>query len=200
MAGTFARWILALVGLFFLLAGIGSQIDTSSRALAATPTRPATAPTAAPIPTTAPVPPTATPAPSNVFETGNTFTRGGWAVTPFVFWDYDAYTIGRTPTSRPQGKYYVAEMLVQNLQTTAKPLSSGDFTMVSPDGRQFIPSSETIFVEHGFLLQNIQPGLSADVALVFDLDPKVTTWTITAVGIPFTIPSLDKPAASPTPR
>jgi len=63
--------------------------------------------------------------------------------------------------------------------------------LLSPDGRKFSPSGPTASIDKGFIgSQTVQPGLSTENRVAFDVDPSVEEFTLQVLGLPFRIPNL----------
>jgi len=119
---------------------------------------------------------------------GDTVAKGGWEVTITNFGPYEDF--GARPASPPpQGKLVVAEFTAKNLQQRISNFTTNDFTLQTGDGRKFTPAGPTASIDKGFVIsQTVQPGLTTNNRVVFDIDPAATDLTLTALGIPFHVP------------
>jgi len=195
-----------IVGLIVLLviagiagsgrSGTSSTGNTSAQAPASTATA---APAAAAKPTSTSAPAaTATPAPTAtpvaLPKVGDTVSKGGWAIGLTDM--KTASVLGQSQFSKgtkAQGIFVVLTVSAKNLQNQTSTLNTWDFTMKSPDGAKFNTSSEgsteLLFsnpdVKPLSLADQVQPGLTKAFALVFDVNPDVKHYTLSAASIDF---------------
>lgn len=151
-----------------------------------TDTAPAAAP-AAPAATSTPAPkPTSTPAQAPELapaDIGDTVTNGNWQLTLTKVEQADVLGKSSYSAGKPaQGKYVIVTVTAKNLDKATSTISDHDFVIKSPDGVKYQTSSDGTTALMGesitstapkvlWLSQQIQPGLSSTVRLVFDVDP-----------------------------
>ena len=117
---------------------------------------------------------------------GDTRRNGNWEIT------LDAATDGpKLGDATAQGVFLVTKLTLHNLGQQTANLTSGDFSAVSASGRTFTPSSAGSTAALGtdppvlWLLQEVQPGLSMQVRVIFDVDPATSPYTLHAAGTVF---------------
>jgi hypothetical protein len=126
---------------------------------------------------------------SNSLRSGQTATLGGWEVTLLDFGPYDRFSQQKPPT-QPQGKRVVADMRIKNMQNSSSNFTTNDFELKTADGRTFKPDSVTASIDRGFVIsQSVQPGLTTENRVVFDIDPAATGLTFTALKMVFSVPN-----------
>lgn len=133
--------------------------------------------------------PTDAPKPT-LAQIGQTVSLGGWEITLADFGPYEKFSPGKPPATKAQGKLVVADMKIKNLQNTSSNFTTGDFSLKSGDGRTFQPSGQTASIERGFLIaQTVQPGLTTENRVVFDVDPAAKDLTFNALKMVFSVPN-----------
>lgn len=129
------------------------------------------------------------PSPTPLATVGQTVQLGGWQVTLMDFGPYDRFD-QRKPSTSAQGKRVVADMRIKNLQNSTSNFTTNDFELRTGDGRTFKPDGVTASIERGFgFSQTVQPSLTTDNRVVFDLDPTAVNLTFTALKIIFRVPN-----------
>lgn len=127
--------------------------------------------------------------PTPVPSVGQTLQQGGWEVTLLDFGPYGRFAATK-PATAAQGKLMVADMRIKNLQSSTSNFSTNDFELKSGDGRAFKPAGQTGTIERGFFLaQTVQPGLTTENRVVFDIDPSAQGLSFTALRITFSVPN-----------
>jgi hypothetical protein len=139
----------------------------------------------------------AKPEPPKLAHVGDSATNGNWQITLNKVETSDVlgqtkYTEGKTA----QGKFVVATMTAKNLDKKTSDLNSWDFQMVDPDGVKYRVSSEgnsaLIFDQSkapkALSMETVQPGLSDQFRVVFDVNPDTSTYTLQAAGTNFEVP------------
>jgi hypothetical protein len=128
------------------------------------------------------------PAPLGVGDTGQ---NGKWAVKLDDV--HTAAALGDSFASTDaQGKFVVATLTLTNHDSQTQPLNDWDFQMVGPDGAKFKTSSEGTTaslsgkVKPLYITQNVQPGLSKQVEVIFDVAPG-QDYTLQAAGNNFQV-------------
>jgi hypothetical protein len=125
---------------------------------------------------------------ADLVSVGQPVAQGGWEVTVTDFGPFSTFS-NRQVSPPPQGKLLVVAFTAKNLQSRTSNFASHDFELRAPDGRKFAPAGSTASIEKGFVLsQTVQPGLSTENRVVFDVDPAVNDWTLQALGIQFRLP------------
>jgi hypothetical protein len=195
MKGCF-RFALIAVGIVIALFVFAALMRPSST------TTPTAAPQGQPTSAAAPVKPQATVAPQptatavTLPTVGGQASKGGWAIG---INDMRAVSkLGETQFSKgttAQGLYVLLTMTAKNLQQKTSNLNTWDFVMKTPGGVEFKTSSEgstsllmsSPTVKPLSLAEEVQPGLQKNFALVFDVNPDVRQYVLTAAGIDFQI-------------
>ena len=122
-------------------------------------------------------------------QVGQTVSLGGWDVTLLDFGPYDRFD-QRKPSTNAQGTRVVADMRIKNTQARTSNFTQTDFELKSSDGRSFKPDSVTASIARGFVVsQQVQPGLTTENRVVFDIDPAAQGLTFTALKMVFSVPS-----------
>jgi hypothetical protein len=117
---------------------------------------------------------------------GQTATLGGWEVTLLDFGPFERFSPGKAPTPQPQGKLIVADLRIKNLQNSTSNFTQSDFVLKADDGREFKPAGQTATIDRGFVIsQTVQPGLTTENRVVFDVDPAVSSLVFTALKMQF---------------
>lgn len=120
---------------------------------------------------------------------GQTASLGGWEVTLLDFGPYERFDQSKAPTAA-QGKRVVADMRIKNLQTSTSNFTQSDFELKAADGRTFKPDSVTASIQRGFMIsQQVQPGLTTENRVVFDIAPTAQGLTFTALKMVFSVPN-----------
>ena len=123
-------------------------------------------------------------------QVGQTVSLGGWELTLLDFGPYDRFSPGKPPVPQAQGKLVVADMRIKNLQNSTSNFTQGDFALKAGDGREFKAAAQTASIEKGFVVsQTVQPGLTTENRVVFDIDPAATDLTFTALRMQFQVPN-----------
>lgn len=119
---------------------------------------------------------------------GQTASKGGWEVTLVAFGPYEQFA-SRPPSTPPQGKLVVAEFTAKNLQNGTSNFTTNDFEIEAGDKRKFQPAGQTASIDKGFVVsQQVQPGLSTDNRVVFDMDPAAENLVLHVLGLQFKLP------------
>ncbi len=121
---------------------------------------------------------------------GQAASLRGWEVTLSDFGPYDRFSPGKPPATKAQGVLIVADMKIKNLQNSTSNFTTNDFSLKSGDGREFKPAGQTGTIERGFVIsQTVQPGLTTENRVVFDIAPDAKDLVFTALGIQFSVPA-----------
>ena len=112
-------------------------------------------------------------------------------MTLLDFGQYDRFSPGKPAVAKAQGKLVVADMRIKNLQNSTSNFTQNDFRLRSADGREFQPTGQTATIERGFTItQQVQPGLTTENRVVFDIDPNAPGLLIfTALRTQFEVPN-----------
>lgn len=125
------------------------------------------------------------PAPAKV---GQTATLRGWELTLTDFGPYERFAPDKPPATKAQGALLVADMKIKNTQNSTSNFTTNDFALKSADGREFKAAGQTATIERGFMItQTVQPGLTTENRVVFDVDPAVKAFTLTGLGMLFEV-------------
>ncbi len=121
---------------------------------------------------------------------GDTGASENWAITLIA--QEKRSVIGRT---RAQGQYRILTVKLRNIGRRTYPLNSHDFSLVTPSRIEYSISSDGSTALWGssgpdvFLsIEEVQPGLSKDVRVVFDVPPGASGLTMDIQGILFALP------------
>jgi Domain of unknown function (DUF4352) len=121
---------------------------------------------------------------------GQTASLRGWELTLLDFGPYDRFSAGKPPTPKGQGALMVADMRIKNLQNSTSNFTLNDFVLKSGDGREFKAAGQTGSIDRGFLIsQTVQPGLTTENRVVFDIAPDAKDLVFTALGMQFSVPA-----------
>lgn len=125
---------------------------------------------------------------SQMATSGQTVQLGGWEVTLLDFGPYDRFSPGKPAATKSQGVLVVADMRIKNLQNSTSNFTQNDFILKAGDGREFKPAGQTATIDRGFVIsQTVQPGLTTENRVVFDIDPAAKDLTFTALKITFSV-------------
>ena len=128
-------------------------------------------------------------APAALPSVGETASKGGWQVTLVAYGPYEEF-IRQAPSPPPQGKLVIVELAVKNLQQRTSNFTGNDFEIQTRDSRKFAPDRRTGAIDKGFVIsQEVQPGLTTNNRVVFDIDPAARDLTFVALGVQFKLPS-----------
>jgi hypothetical protein len=120
---------------------------------------------------------------------GQTVTNGNWSVTLMDFGPWDRFAPGKTPSPAPQGKLLVADLRIANKHTATSNFTQSDFELKTGDGRSFKPAQWTASIDRGFVIsQTVQPGLTTENRVVFNMDPRATGLTLVLLGTRWSVP------------
>ena len=89
-------------------------------------------------------------------------------------------TFPRLFDQNAQGVFVVFRITAHNVQREVSALHTWDFQVTDTAGTRFSPTELTPFSSG-----QIQPGLSKQVLVVFDLNPKLSGYVLYAAKIPF---------------
>ena len=156
-------------------------------------TSPATAVPAPPEPTPTPAPAPATPTPVILPGVGSEAQAGNWKIkfqnlrTANVLGDYSKETA--------QGRFVIVTLAATNLHNETSILNPWDFAMRSAEGNQYRVSTDGTWALIGDSTgpkpmssgNQIQPGLTTQFRLVFDVNPNQKQFTLKAAGIDFAV-------------
>jgi hypothetical protein len=121
-------------------------------------------------------------------QVGQTAAKGGWEVSVVRYGPYAVFG-GRAPNPPPQGKLMVVEFVAKNTQNRTSNFTTNDFSIEAGDKRKFAPAGATASIDKGFFItQTVQPGLTTENRVVFDLDPSARDLTLHALGLDFKLP------------
>ncbi len=121
---------------------------------------------------------------------GQTATKGNWAVT------LDRVERGQrvgTDTTAPQGIYLICYTTLKNVGKQSYPLNTSDFTVTNnATGNKYNVVSAGSLQTLGeynvlFLIQTVQPDLTAKTAVVFDVPPDAKDLAFEVQGIKFAV-------------
>lgn len=116
---------------------------------------------------------------------GDTAQRGNWEMTVVKFGPWDQFA-SRPPSTSAQGRLMVVEFTAKNLHQQTSQFGTQDFVIEAGDGRKFQPASATASIDKGFTItQRVQPGLTTENRLVFDLDPAASDLVLIGLGMYF---------------
>ena len=162
----------------------------------------------------------AIPRPDPLPTLGQTARRGNWQVT-FVAQEEAATLRGFLDEERAQGEFRILTLILKNVGQRSYPLNDHDFSLVTPAGVEYSLSSDGSMALVGdesgpevfWLIETVQPGLSKEVRVVFDVPPGATGLVLDVQGIRFRVPDSGSseptqatatagpaPTATPTPR
>ena len=127
---------------------------------------------------------------------GATARKGNWEIT-FVAQEKMTEIQGGTfGSENAQGEFRVLTLKLANVGNRSFPLNSHDFSLNTPDGVEYSTSSDghTALIGEesgpevlgGF--ETIQPSLSLDVRVVFDVPPSATGFVLDVQGVRFAVP------------
>jgi hypothetical protein len=109
-------------------------------------------------------------------------TPSGWDVLVVEFGSFSDVTRGQSPTPAPKGRLLVADMRITNIQQVLSNVTTNDFELKADDGHVFKPALQTASIERGLILGRvIQPGEIVQSRVVFDVDPPLKAFTLTAL-------------------
>ena len=122
--------------------------------------------------------------------------KGNWEIT-FIAQEKATEIQGGTLGSETaQGEFRILTLKLANVGNRSFPLNSHDFSLKTPDGVEYNTSSDghTALIGEesgpevlsGF--ETIQPGLSKDVRVVFDVPPGATGLILDIQGVRFAVP------------
>jgi Domain of unknown function (DUF4352) len=132
----------------------------------------------------------ADPGKAELARVGQTASLRGWEVTLLDLGQYDRFSAGKPPATKGQGLLVVPDMRIKNLQNSTSNFTTNDFTLRSGDGREFKPAAQTASIDRGFLVaQTVQPGLTTENRVVFDIAPDAKDLVFTALGVQFSVPA-----------
>jgi hypothetical protein len=119
---------------------------------------------------------------------GATVTLQGWELTLVAFGPYDRFAPVNPAAIKDQRALLVADMRITNLQPSPRDFTLSDFLLKAGDEREFKAAEQTATIEKGFVTsQAVQPGLTTEVRVVFDADPTLKVFTLTALGMQFEV-------------
>ena len=106
-----------------------------------------------------------------------------------------ADSLGSITKTKSQGRFAVLTVTATNKHRETSTLSQNDFQLKAPDGTIYKLSSDgntALLMTNTepkplVLVEQIQPGLSKQFRLVFDVNPNVKTYTLEAARINFQI-------------
>jgi len=123
---------------------------------------------------------------------GETETTGDWAITLDSV--DTAKSLGSDITKKDaQGEFVVVAVTAKNVSKQTTVLNGSDFIMKTADGTTFDSSSDGETAVMGqnppplILLEQIQPGLSKQYRVVFDVNPTTKQYTLTAAKSQFAV-------------
>jgi hypothetical protein len=121
-------------------------------------------------------------------KVGQTATLRGWELTLSDFGPYERFEPAKPPVTKAQGVLLVGDMRIKNIQTSTSNFTMNDFSLKSADGREFKAAVQTATIERGFMItQIVQPGLTTENRVVFDVDPTEKAITFTGLGMQFDV-------------
>lgn len=121
-------------------------------------------------------------------KVGQTASLRGWEITLLDFGPYERFAPDKPPVTKAQGRLVVADLRIKNLQTSTSNFTTNDFVLKSADGRSFQSAGQTATIDRGFLIsQTVQPGLTTENRVVFDVDPAIKTFTFVGLGTQFEV-------------
>ena len=130
--------------------------------------------------------------PATLGKVGDTLTHGDWAVTLNSMKTAD--TLGDTGfQKKAQGTYVVLTVTLKNVSKETTIINGSDFTLTTKDGTKYKTSSDGSLALSSatpaplIALEQIQPQLSKQYQVVFDVPNTTTTYTLSAAGNLFQI-------------
>ena len=127
---------------------------------------------------------------------GATARKGNWEITFLAQEKMTEIQGGTFGSEKAQGEFRVLTLKLANVGNRSFPLNSHDFSLNTPDGVEYSTSSDghTALIGEetgpevlsGF--ETIQPGLSLDVRVVFDVPPNATGFVLDVQGVRFAVP------------
>ena len=126
---------------------------------------------------------------------GQAARKGNWQVT-FQAQEKAPELRGGFSAVNAQGEFRILTLTLANVGKRSYALNSHDFLLVTPDGVEYSLASEvgvSAFGEESgppvfWLIETIQPGLSKDVRVVFDVPPGVTGFVLKVQDVRFAVP------------
>ena len=99
-------------------------------------------------------------------------------------------------TEQAQGEFRILTLTLANVGTRSHPLNSHDFILEAPGGVEYSLASEASTALLGdesgpevlWLSATVQPGLSTDVRVIFDVPPTATGLILDIQGVRFAVP------------
>ena len=140
----------------------------------------------------APATPTTVPLPS----VGQSARKGNWQIT---LHQQDKRAEIPTPFGAAevaQGEFRILTLTLANVGQRSYPLNAHDFSIRTPSGVEYAPASEASTALLGdtsgpevlWLGATVQPGLSTDVRVIFDVPPDATGLVLDIQGVRFALP------------
>ncbi|MCY3958510.1 MAG: DUF4352 domain-containing protein [Chloroflexi bacterium] len=122
--------------------------------------------------------------------------KGNWEITFKAQEKTTEIQGGTFGSEKAQGEFRILTLNLANVGNRSFPLNSHDFSLNTPDGVEYNTSSDghtaLIGEESGPEVlsgsETIQPGLSKDVRVVFDVPPNATGLILDVQGVRFAVP------------
>lgn len=118
---------------------------------------------------------------------GQTASNEKWELTLKAYGPYEQ-VVGQSPPGGSQGRLFVAEFAVKNLQRFTGSFTTSNFVLEDGRRRAFRPAGETTTVPQGFWLVWVQAGERAEHRVVFEIDAEATDLTLDLLGVRFRLP------------
>ena len=118
---------------------------------------------------------------------GQTASNEKWELELKAYGPYEQ-VVAQPPPGGSQGKLFVAEFAVKNLQRFTGSFTTSNFSLEDGRRRVFRPAGETTAVPQGFWLVWVQAGERAEHRVVFEIDPEAADLTLDLLGVRFRLP------------
>ncbi len=125
----------------------------------------------------------------------DTARKGNWQIT-FLAQDKTDEIQGPFSSEKAQGEFRILTLTLANIGQKSFALNGHDFQIEAPGGIEYALSSDgstrLVGDESGpevlWLIETIQPGLSKDVRVVFDVPPNATGLVLDVQSVRFSVP------------
>jgi len=125
---------------------------------------------------------------------GDAARKGNWQIT-FLAQDKTTEIKGAFSSEKAQGEFRILTLTLANVGRETHAINSHDFRLETPDGIEYELANVGISAlgdddgpEVFWLIEQIQPGLSKDVRVIFDVPPSVAGFVLDVQGVRFAVP------------